>query len=383
MAQEFYPYDQPPRSEYDKMGGIAPGGGAIDALVRAYKVQMQRNAAGAQDAPVRPVDTTGVRPPAVTQNAVAIASEPVKATQPAAPPALDAAPKASAVAQPARNSNTVSGPVSGFAPNANVPYPGGESPAARAASFLPVAPSIQFNAPPQAVAQGAQGMRSNLGMISPEIDYEASTLLDEAKPLLRSKGIVDRLRGRQAMRMRSRLLADAANLAGVRVQGANAESGQLNAQSNMLGAQTGAFRASNEVPLALLQASTNRYGYDTQRYGIDSQADIARMRDATDRENNIRSNATIGRNAELGLLPHVGAVAQGERAMRAYAEGDDAAAERALTANRRDPADRLPTFQINQITGDVWYQTPQGPKRVIDPEIEARRNALLPRARQN
>ncbi len=328
-----------------------------------------------------------VTTPAVTQNAVALAAQPTAApsAQSAAAPAPDALPKASTAAKPERNSNTVSGPVSPYAPNANVPYPGGESPASRAASILPGMPTIQFNAPPQPVAQGAQGMRSNLGMISPNIDYEAATLLDEARPLLRSAGIVDRLRGRQAMRARSRLLADAANLASVQVQGANAESGRIGANANMLGAQTGAFRASNEVPLAMLQSATNRYGYDTQRYGIDSQADVARMRDATDRENNERTNATLGRNAELNLLPRMPEVAQGERVMRAYAEGDDEGAAEALRAGRFPPATRERPFVVDPM-GGVWATGKDGRPEFIsreeaDPTLRARRNALVPPGR--
>lgn len=378
MAQEFYPYDQPPRSEYDKMGGLAPGGGAVDALARAYKVQMQRNAVGAQDAPVRPVDTSGIAP--ITANAVVNATAQT-APKPAAVPSPNAAPAASTAAKPTRSSNNVTGPVSGLAPNASVPYPGGESPAARAASVLPTMPSIQFNAPPAAIAQGAQGMQSNLGMISPEINYEASSLLDEARPLLKSAGIVDRLRGRQAMRMRSRMLADAANLAGVRVQGANAESGRIGANANMLGAQTGAYRATNEVPLALLQASTNRYGYDTQRYGIDSQADTARMRDLTDRENNERSNTTLRRNAELGLLPNMMQVYQADAYGAARASGDDERASEIAREGRFAPASKLPTFQIDPM-GGVWTQGPDGPKFVPRPSVDPdAREALVPSAR--
>lgn len=321
-----------------------------------------------------------VTAPAETQNAVAIAAQPTAApsTQSAAAPTADAPPKVSTAATPQRNSNTVSGPVSPYAPNANVPYPGGESPATRAASILPGMPTIQFNAPPQPVAQGAQGMRSNLGMISPNIDYEAATLLDEARPLLRSAGIVDRLRGRQAMRARSRLLADAANLASVQVQGANAESGRIGANANMLGAQTGAFRASNEVPLAMLQSATNRYGYDTQRYGIDSQADVARMRDLTDRENNERTNATLRRGQEFSLLPQMESVYRADAYGAARAAGDDERAGEIAREGRFPPAQKGPTMMPLPM-GGVAVMGPDGKPQFYNPDEEQKRggrNAL-------
>ena len=138
-------------------------------------------------------------------------------------------------------------------------------------------PSIQFNAPPAAVAAGAARV-GGVGVLPPEFHSQIGEMLDAARPLLNSAGIVDRLRGRQLLGQRDRLIKGAATIVGARTAGINAETGQANADANMLGAQTGAYRATNEVPLAML-------GHATQKYGYDSSA-------LTSLENNRLTNAT-------------------------------------------------------------------------------------------
>lgn len=151
-------------------------------------------------------------------------------------------------------------------------------------------PSISFNAAP-AAAGSVGGSGANLGMLPPEFHSQIAELLDAAKPLLNSKGIVDRMRGRQLLGARGRLIDGATSIAGSAIGGANALANAQNAQSQTQAANTNAFRASNEVPLALLNSATHKYSTDvgavtsrgntqvtadTSRYHTDSAAASAR-----------------------------------------------------------------------------------------------------------
>jgi hypothetical protein len=152
-----------------------------------------------------------------------------------------------------------------------------------------------FNAPPPAVAAGAAGVSNGVGLLPPEFHSQIGGLLDEARPLLSSAGIVDRLRGRQLLRARDRLIQGATSIAGARTQGIQAETGQVNAGANVLSAQTGAYRATNEVPLALLGAATHKYGYDVG-------ARTAEMQDATHRYTNDQNVGALKYGTDARLL---------------------------------------------------------------------------------
>lgn len=219
-------------------------------------------------------------------------------------------------------------------------------------------PSITFNQPPSAVAAGAAGIGSSgLGMISPAMEAQLSSLESEARPLLSSAGIVDRLRGRQLLRARDRLLSGAAGLASVRTQGVNAETGRIGAEASMLGAQTGAFRASNEVPLALLNSATQRYGTDVN---------AAERRYATD----------------MGFLPNMPEVVRGELMYGAARRGDTAEVERAALLGRYPPLERNLNMQ-QTMDGRFVYAAPGDARpSVFDPnkdnaDRQRRRDALV------
>lgn len=251
-----------------------------------------------------------------------------------------------------------------------VPVTNVVSPGVRAATTS--YPSIQFNSPPPAVAAGAAGI-DDVGFLPQQVNAQLSSLYEEARPLLSSAGIVDRLRGRQLMRARDRLLQGALGTVGARTAGINAQSNAMGARAGMLSAQTGAFRASNEVPLALLGAAT-------QRYATDVGAETAAARDATLRDINLTNDATARRAQELNLLPRMQDVYQGEEYGRRLAAGDDEGAAEVALHGRAQPLPKNPPFQVSPMGTGVYTMQNGLPTFVsndqLDPMLKKRRDAL-------
>lgn len=264
--------------------------------------------------------------PAVTRNAVTAAVAPVASTPRTAneggadrgyPDFTTQSVPVPADAPSRGNRAGGNSPPSVAAPNVVVMGPG-----ARAAT--PSYPTIQFAAAPPAVAQAAADFGGGLGMISPQAQYEANSLFDEGRKLLSSAGIVDRLRGRQLLRQRARLLEGATDIARTRTAGAV---GAAQAQAAMLGAQTGAFRASNEVPLALLDAASRRYASDASREAGMYASDVSRA--------NSQEAARVSRANNLD-----------DADVRRY--GIDATTESARYRTDADVAMNLPDIQRKQ-----------------------------------
>jgi len=314
----------------------------------AISVEQSVNNPWARQEP--PASLRGI--PAVTTNAVAPLGEDRPNYNTEFRRGYDSAPKASTSAQP-RNSSNTPGPVSRYSPNASMPYPGAESPGQRAATYLPNMPGIQFNAAPSVA-----GMPNDLGNIPMSMQHEMQSLFDEARPLLSRSGIVDRLRGRQLMRARARLSEDAIGRTMARTQG-------YNAQTGMIGAQTNAFRASNEVPLARLQAATSQYGSDTQRYGIDTTAGIASMRDVTDRRGQDTAAEASRYATNMGLLPRMGDVYQGEEIGRRLAAGDMEGAAEIARMGRFPPATRARPYTMEPQGQGVFTEGEDGLPRYL------------------
>jgi hypothetical protein len=351
------------------MGGLAPGGGVLDALARAYRVQMQRNAVNAQDQPVPPVDTTGI--PARTQNAVAGAEAAQSGgKQATTTPATPALPDASRVAVP-------SGPVSGRAPNANVPYPDFTRAAPRASSS-PV--NIEDRMPDLKFAQAPQ-FQSSRDVFDPNLFTQLQELDFKIGELSNSKGLADSWRRSQLRKARTRLVGDSAMIAKARTAARDLDIAQF-------GAQVNAMRAANEIPLAQLSDFTQRRGQTltaqvanmrdaTERYGIDT-------RDATERYGVDTRSTDLRRGQDFELMARMPQVALGAELVKLQQSGaplDDVAAttEAFGASNPRQPRAAMTDKVVLPSGGEAFVVTqPDGRTRVMLPE-ELLRLGKLPR----
>lgn len=196
-------------------------------------------------------------------------------------------------------------------------------------------PGITFNSPPAPVAQAAQAVSPNVGLLPPEFHGQIAELLDAAKPLINSKGIVDRLRGRQLLGARDRLIQGASQIAGAAIAGANAQTGARSADAQMLGAQTGAFRASNEVPLALLSSATQKYGVDV---GAETSRGNAALAADTSRYHTDETNATARHGIDMRTAIDLPESQIKDMAAQAIAVGRMDQAREILSAGRTEPA---------------------------------------------
>jgi hypothetical protein len=194
--------------------------------------------------------------------------------------------------------------------------------------------------------------------------------------LSNSKGLVDSWRRNQLRKARSRLVGDAARLAGARTESRAVDIAGFNAR-------TSAQRAANEVPLALLSDYT-------QRRGQDKTVDIARMRDTTDRYGIDTRDTTerygidtrssdARRQGDLDFMPKLGQVAAGAELYRAQSRGAslDEVGDIAEAYGLRNP--RTPkgptTEKIGQ--GESFVVTkPDGSVEVFGPDELARRTKL-------
>ena len=318
------------QKEYDALNGITRGRGGVILNDPTAKRGGQSGVRYPMDGgPAYP--TQARAQPATTTNAV----ENVGVDQPAYPTQFRAGFEAGSAKPPAAPSSSSAGPAKR---DESQPYPldltNAVGPGVRAATMQ----YPTFNAPPQAVRQGAAAVGGGAGLISPNVQYELDDMLSEGKKFLGSRGIVDRLRGRTLLKQRARLLEGATDIARTRVAGISAETGIQNANANTLQAQTGAYRATNEVPLALLDSSTRRYGVDsvaasrsadreTERYGIDTRS--ADARDAT----------------RAGLAPHLPMMQRQDAINRLFADPStrEDAADLATIGTRERP-DQRPTM---------------------------------------
>lgn len=180
-------------------------------------------------------------------------------------------------------------------------------------------------------AQSAQG-GGNFGMIPPSLMSQIDSLDSEARPLLSSRGIVDRLRGRQLMRTRSRLLADMAN-----TMQAGAQVGAVGvAQQN---ANTSAFNAQETMAQNLAQNALKQQELKAQMRGQD-----------------------------LSFLPHLGQAAAGMNIAKAFKEGNMNAVldTNIAMGGRREPVEKQERatpdpmgrgFLITPATGKSYLMT--------------------------
>lgn len=347
-----YPYDLTQKLHETLVNAT---GRVVDAAVPAVQ-DFGRGVAGLPKA----------TPPVSASTATAVSTANTEESRPSYPTAFragyDAAPKA-ASSSSSGSSKRDSAPYPTFSSNV-------VSPGLRAATTT--YPTIQFNSPPAAVADGAAGV-SDVGLLPQQVHAQLASLYDEARPLLSSAGIVDRLRGRQLMRARDRLLQGAVGVAGARTAGVNAEANVAGSRASTLAAQTGAFRATNEVPLALLGAAT-------QRYATDVGAETAAARDATLRAINETNDSTTRRGQEIGLLPKMQEVYQGEEYGRRLRAGDEEGAADVATHGKIAPLPRNPTIIPNAMGTGVY--TIEGgravfkPNEELDPTLKKKRDAL-------
>lgn len=223
-------------------------------------------------------------------------------------------------------------------------------------------PEFSFNAPQPGYRQELAEYNNRvdgegMGMLSPRMEAQLYDLESEARPLLSSAGIVDRLRGRQLMRTRSRLVDEAGIRGKLRIDATNAASNRMGVNIAARNEQTNAFRASNEVPLALLNATTQREIND---------ANVAERRYAT----------------QAGLMTRMDDVIRGEMMTAARNRGDTSEMERAALFGKTQPTDRNPVVQPTT-DGRFLAVYPDGrremidPSKITDPEAQRRRAALV------
>lgn len=277
---------------------------------------------------------------------------------PVAPPAVPSAPSAA----PAANGDGLqSKPVPS-------PYPlliPQQGPGYRAA--MPEYPRIQFNAAPPAVANAANANPyAGAGSLSGETMGQLDDLYREARPLLSSRGIVDRFRGRQLLGARSRLLEGATRIAGTRVAGINAESSAassaIGANASMLSAQTGAFRASNEVPLGMLQAYSHRYAADV---GAQTQLGVAGMHSDTSRYVSDQANESHRYGIDADVAKSLPTIQRNAQVNSMYNDGNTEGAHELAGIGLRDTRPVLPKLDFNPANPDVAFSThPDGSIRV-------------------
>lgn len=199
-------------------------------------------------------------------------------------------------------------------------------------------PGITFNSPPAPVAQAAQAVSPNVGLLPPEFHGQIAELLDAAKPLINSKGIVDRLRGRQLLGARDRLIQGASQIVGAAIAGANAQTGARSADAQMLGAQTGAFRASNEVPLALLSSAMQKYGVDV---GAETSRGNAALAADTSRYHTDETNATARHGIDMRTAIDLPKAQRDQMVNDALQAGNEGYAGTVATIDRREPAAKI------------------------------------------
>ena len=288
--------------------------------------------------------------PSATANAV-VAAQQEGTDQPAYPTQFRQGYESGASSVPQPKPPT--GSVEKYAPNGMDPYPinmtNAQGPGGRAAT-----PDygVRFPSIPAPVAAGAARV-GGVGMLPPEFHQQIGDLLDQATPLLKSGGIVDRLRGRGLLKARSRLIEGATAIAGQRTQGINAETGQVNADANTLASQTGAYRATNEVPLALLGAATHRYATDTG-------ARTAEMQDATHRFTNEANNDTLRRGQDANVAVHLPTIQREAAINEAISRGDMDTAESIGRVGKYEPQPRsVATVDVPMaggvMRGDKFY----------------------------
>lgn len=291
-------------------------------------------------------DVPAAGAPATTLNAVEGVKTAQGSDQPAYPTQYRSGFDAGRAATPTVNAYPV-GPV-----NRDItPYPG----AVDMTNARMTAPGFnlpRFNAAPPAVAAGAAGI-GGVGLLPPEFHSQINGLLDEARPLLSSGGIVDRLRGRQLMRARARLIEGATSIAGQRTAGINAETGQVNAGANVLASQTGAFRATNEVPLALLSAATHKYGYDVG-------ARTAEMQDVTHRYTNDQNTSALRYGVDSRLLEALPKMQRDQLTNEAITGGDFDTAHRIESLGRQDLRPQPDSVTDVAGAGGVMIRSPGG-----------------------
>lgn len=183
------------------------------------------------------------------------------------------------------------------------------------------------------------------GLFLPGFQAKLAEYQSEADQRFKSGGLVDNWLGRQALKQRSRLVADAERIAGVKLQGRDL-------QTRRLGANVAALRAQNEVPLAQLSDIT-------QRRGQDFNMTLGRMKDDTDRYGVDTQARTSEENSERALRPHLADVVYGQQMTNALAAGDlDAAEELSIAFGRRNP--RVPPDSKFEYSPDGKYITVAG-----------------------
>ena len=180
------------------------------------------------------------------------------------------------------------------------------------------------------------------GLIPPSVYSRLDELERQAEPLLKSSGIVDRLRGRQLLRQRERYANTAAALANVEVGGAHGAAA--------LGAVGVAQQRANQEAAQNFAANTLR----------------------------LREISAQERGQDLGFLPHLATTVQGQLAQQATQKGDIEGFERIMQAGRFAPQEKNPTIQILPDGRIVYARGTERPEIFTADELD--RNKRLAKA---
>jgi len=191
----------------------------------------------------------------------------------------------------------------------------------------------------------------NAALLSKINEYE-----DAARPLINSRGIVDRLRGRTLLKARGRLVGDITALQ-------QSDVGYQNAAANMQHAG----------------ASTAMVGVAQQRANQEAQQNVA--------SNTLRGREidVTGRAHELAFLPKLEDAVRGRRYQDAAGRGDAKEMQRISTESRFPPMQHNPSVTITPAGDKVVVVGADGMPRVhsmadLDEQNKKAREALAPTA---
>lgn len=191
----------------------------------------------------------------------------------------------------------------------------------------------------------------NAALLAKISEYE-----DAAKPLINSRGIVDRLRGRTLLKARGRLVGDITALQ-------NSDIGYQNAAANMQHAG----------------ASTAMVGVAQQRVNQEAQQNAA--------SNTLRGREidVTGRGQELAFLPKLEDAVRGRRYQDAAGRGDAKEMQRISTESRFPPLQHNPSVTVTPAGDKVIVVGADGMPRVhsmadLDENNKKAKEALAPTA---
>lgn len=182
-------------------------------------------------------------------------------------------------------------------------------------------------------------------MFNPGVAKQLTDLSTRADALLGSRSMVDNWRGRQAAKMRDRMMLSEAAMGNTRV-------GAAQARASMLASQASALRAANEVPLAQMHDYTTQRGQDVTGEGQRLQAETSRY--------NTDTNADVQTRAQnIDAMRYAGDIATGQYTAKAVNAGDwESLRNLTESTGKYPPRESSAKIGTPDVYGGVWIAEP-------------------------